>query len=48
MVTVEEIKNYLRVDFEDDDALIGALVAAAEGRGLFRISHRRSRLVSSS
>ena len=30
IVTVEEMKNYLRVDFEDDDALIGALVTAAE------------------
>lgn len=25
-VTVEEMKNYLRVDFEDDDALIGDLI----------------------
>ena len=25
-VTVDEMKNYLRVDFEDDDALIGYLI----------------------
>ena len=25
-VTVDEMKNYLRVDFEADDALIGALI----------------------
>ena len=25
-VTVDEMKNYLRVDFEDDDALIGDLI----------------------
>lgn len=30
MVTVEEMKNYLRVDFEDDDALIGAFLTAAK------------------
>lgn len=30
MVTVDEMKNYLRVDFEDDDSLIENLIAAAE------------------
>ena len=29
-VTLEEMKNYLRVDFDADDALIESLVAAAE------------------
>ncbi len=28
-VTLDEMKNYLRVDFEDDDALVEALLAAA-------------------
>ena len=31
MVTLEEMKNYLRVDYEDDDALIENLIAAAKG-----------------
>lgn len=30
IVTVEEMKNYLRVDFEDDDSLIENLISAAE------------------
>lgn len=29
-VTVEEMKNYLRVDFEDDDLLIENLIMAAK------------------
>lgn len=30
IVTVEEMKNYLRVDFEDDDSLIENLISAAK------------------
>lgn len=30
MLTVEQAKQYLRVDFEDDDALIGALLETAD------------------
>jgi uncharacterized phage protein (predicted DNA packaging) len=30
MVTLEEMKNYLRVDYEDDDALIENFIAAAK------------------
>lgn len=30
LVTLEEMKNYLRVDFEDDDALICALITSAQ------------------
>ena len=26
LITLEEMKNYLRVDFDDDDALIEALI----------------------
>ena len=29
-VTVDEMKNYLRVDFEDDDALIGDLIGQGQ------------------
>ena len=29
MVTLEEMKNYLRVDYEDDDALIQSMITAA-------------------
>lgn len=29
-VTLEEMKNYLRVDFDEDDALIESLVRASE------------------
>lgn len=29
MVSLEEMKNYLRVDHEDDDALISHLIAAS-------------------
>lgn len=31
IVELDEMKNYLRVDHEDDDALITALIASAEG-----------------
>ncbi len=30
VVTVEEMKNYLRVDFEDDDALLSHLIGEAQ------------------
>lgn len=30
IVTIEEMKNYLRVDFNDDDALITNFIAASE------------------
>lgn len=30
MVTLEEMKNYLRVDYEDDDALILSFLEAAK------------------
>lgn len=30
IVTVEEMKNYLRVDFEDDDTFIESLITAGE------------------
>lgn len=30
LVTLEEMKNYLRVDYEDDDALIVSLLSSAE------------------
>lgn len=30
MVTLEEMKNYLRVDHEEDDALIANLISATE------------------
>lgn len=30
MVTVEEMKQYLRIDFSEDDSLIGILISAAE------------------
>ena len=30
VVTLEEMKNYLRVDFDDDDALIENMVRASE------------------
>lgn len=30
MVTVEEMKNYLRIDFEDDDAFLESLIKAGE------------------
>lgn len=29
MVTLEEMKNYLREDYEDDDALIQSIITAA-------------------
>ena len=29
MVTLEEMKNYLRGDYEDDDALIQSMITAA-------------------
>ena len=30
IVTVDEMKNYLRIDFEDDDSLIENLITAGE------------------
>lgn len=30
IVTLEEMKNYLRVDFDDDDELLKSLILAAE------------------
>ena len=30
MITLEEMKQYLRIDFDDDDALIGDLLNGAE------------------
>ena len=30
IVTLDEMKNYLRVDHADDDALIGSLISASE------------------
>lgn len=30
MLTLEEIKNYLRVDFEDDDQLLRQMITSAE------------------
>lgn len=30
LVSVEEMKNYLRVDFDEDDVLLEHLIAAAE------------------
>lgn len=30
IVTLEEMKNYLRVEHTDDDALIGSLIASSE------------------
>lgn len=30
MVTLEEMKNYLRVDYDDDDALIEGMIGAAK------------------
>ena len=30
LVTLEEMKNYLRVDFKDDDALIVTLITSAQ------------------
>ena len=30
MVTLEEMKQYLRVDFPDDDSLISVLISSAE------------------
>ena len=30
VVTLEEMKNYLRVDYDEDDALIGHLLESAE------------------
>ena len=30
VVTVEEMKNYLRVDFEDDDALLSGIITQAQ------------------
>ena len=30
VVTLEEMKNYLRVDYDDDDALIESIIQASE------------------
>ena len=30
LVTLEEMKNYLRVDYDEDDALIGNIIGASE------------------
>ncbi len=30
VVTLEEMKNYLRVDFEDDDVILASFISAAE------------------
>ena len=30
LITLDEIKNYLRVDFDDDDALLTALLASGQ------------------
>ena len=30
MVTLEEMKGYLRVDYDEDDALIESMIGAAE------------------
>ena len=30
VVTLEEMKNYLRVDFEEDDLLMASFISAAE------------------
>ena len=30
MVTLEEMKNYLRVDYDEDDALIESIIGASE------------------
>lgn len=30
VVTLEEMKNYLRVDYEDDDALLAGMIGAAQ------------------
>ena len=30
VVTLEEMKNYLRVDYDDDDALIRSIIRASE------------------
>ena len=32
-ITLEEMKNYLRVDFEDDDRLIEGLIRAEDVHG---------------
>ena len=30
VVTLNEMKNYLRVDYDEDDALIGSIIGASE------------------
>ena len=30
LITLDEIKNYLRVDFDDDDGLLTALIASGQ------------------
>ena len=40
MVTVEEMKNYLRVDFDEDDSLLSGMISQAQQMcmGVARIS----------
>lgn len=38
LITLEEMKNYLRVDFDDDDALIETLISSKDLHG--HPSHR--------
>ena len=44
LVTVDEIKSYLRVDYPDDDALLDTLIASAE-KQCFDISRAESKEV---
>ena len=36
IVTLEEMKQYLRVDYEDDDQLITDFITSAENRYTYR------------
>ena len=44
MITVDQVKNYLRVDHTEDDELISGLIGTAEKlcRDIGRIDRRRS------